>query len=225
MTIIDILIVTILIYNITSGMRKTVVKNVAECVAIVLGVLLGVAYDQTLAIKTAPLIRQSAEIIIPWMFLLIWIVTFLIVIWLGERIEQANQKKETEHQELWGIVLGILKGILLLIPFLMLMNLNQDKLYQKAILAKPLTKMVEGLCKNSGLQSLFQPKTVESIELSVPDIRDFNEAVENRIPEPITQIKQQSQNTEIPDNIKKMLKKNDIDTDELKKMLQEATKK
>lgn len=169
MNFLDIGIFTILFYNIISGLKKGLIRSVFEILALIGGILLAVSYYQWLANLFITICHFSQFYATITSFIVIWCVIFLLVMAIGQFLHQFLTFSILNWiNYLGGGVLGFIKGIVVLLPFILPMYYFHFIPVQNSLFLKTTTPMFMYIMDNWVPLELFQMDLTNPVEKIAP---------------------------------------------------------
>ncbi|MBT6120850.1 CvpA family protein [bacterium] len=183
MNFIDIGILIVITYNAVTGLRRGFARIIFNLIALFLGVTLGMTNYKF----AAEYIHVFTGIEAPWVYYLgfavVWGVVFIAVTLLGKFVEKVLKITFLGPlNTLGGFAFGIVKGVLILLPFLVPMIYFKTQPAEQSLLIQPFKPLIAFLLNNVINPEFFNPEKLLSsrlVEMMSVDILSVSpEAIE-----------------------------------------------
>lgn len=164
MTFLDAAIVVCIVYNGFMGLKRGFIRLVLDITSLILSTLFGLLYYDQFAKMITTYLPSLAGYSAVLSFGIIWLTLFLLISALGVILDKIISKTLIlgPIDRLLGLGIGVVKGLLFLLPLLIPLFLLQVPTLKTSIFAKPLTPILSQVTKQFHLRPLGEKPILKS---------------------------------------------------------------
>ncbi|MFC1771225.1 CvpA family protein [Candidatus Margulisiibacteriota bacterium] len=162
MTILDIIVVVVIIYNIVMGIKRGLVRILLDVFALGLSLFLAFSYYKDLSVYFSSIVSFSPFTLSVISFCFIWLGFFLVLTIVNAGVDKIIKLSMLGFlNRIGGGALGLAKGVFFLIPLLMILLYFNKPFVERTVLVKPFVPLLKDVAAD------FVP-TIKKIKEEAP---------------------------------------------------------
>ena len=171
MNLLDLIVMTILIYHVVLGIRRGLIRILFDLSALVVGIFVALKYYLSGDVWLQSVLHVPPPYSTFTSFIVIWGVLFSIFTLLGRLTHQFSKVSMIlPFNILGGGLLGGFKGLMYTLPILIPLSHTSVDLYHQSEIAKPLNTLISEQVMPSGTQGIFSQFRVQDKEKNVEKV-------------------------------------------------------